>query len=293
MSLRSVIMVLLVCGLAGGATAQTIDRGRDAVCGRRGNLNNLESVGLTEDGRLVCFRERQPGRAREIGAIGGLEGGEMIIAIDFRPANGLLYGLGNAGGIYTIDTESAMATKLSTLTGPDGAPVPLMGVGIGIDFNPVPDRLRIVTTAGQNLRVNVDTGATLIDKSLTNPQGGPEGGVSEAAYTNNDASPNTNTVLYDLDVVEDQFYIQAPPNAGSLNQVGLFGTDIVTTSGFDIFSVVRDGRTVSVRAIAAAVIGDQTRMFRVNLTNGELLQGAAFSDGNTIIDFAIPLTQGD
>jgi len=279
---------VLVCGLSEVAAAQT-----NAVCGSGGTFDNLESVGLTADGRLICFLEQQPGQARQIGVIGGLMGGEKIIGIDYRPADGKLYGLGNAGGVYVIDSKTAAAMRISTLTGSNGAPVPLMGTSIGIDFNPVPDRLRTVSTAGQNLRINVDTGATLVDKSLTNPDGGPEEGVTAAAYTNNDKAPDTNSVLYDLDIVEDQLYIQAPTNAGSLNQVGLFGVDVTATAGFDIFSQVQNDRSVRIRALSALVIGGQTRVSQIDLSTAKVVPGGAFAAKDAVIDIAIPLIQGN
>ena len=39
-----------------------------------------------------------------------------------------------------------------------------------MDFNPVPDRLRVVSDTGQSLRINVDTGAVITDTAL-NPAG--------------------------------------------------------------------------------------------------------------------------
>jgi hypothetical protein len=45
--------------------------------------------------------------------------------------------------------------------------VPLDGTFFGVDFNPTVDRLRVISDTGQNLRVNVDTGAEFRDTSLT------------------------------------------------------------------------------------------------------------------------------
>ena len=81
------------------------------------------------------------------------------------------------------------------------------GGALGVDFNPTVDRLRVVSpTAAGNLRVNVDTGATTVDSTLTYPANPPTvpdavtaTGVSGAVYTNNDSDPNTATTLYDLD----------------------------------------------------------------------------------------------
>ena len=48
-------------------------------------------------------------------SIAGLADGEMLIGIDFRPANGVLYGVGRIGSdpvgqLYTIDVSSGAAT---------------------------------------------------------------------------------------------------------------------------------------------------------------------------------------
>ena len=42
----------------------------------------------------------------------------------------------------------------------------LSGTAFGVDFNPMADRLRVVSDAEQNLRANADTGATTTDATL-------------------------------------------------------------------------------------------------------------------------------
>ena len=56
-----------------------------------------------------------------------------------------LYGLGDGGGIYTLDTSTAEA-KVTELT------VDLQGDFLGVDFNPAANALRIISDTGQNLR---------------------------------------------------------------------------------------------------------------------------------------------
>ena len=70
---------------------------------------------------------------------------------------GDLYGLGNAGGVYVVNAHNAKASLVSRLD------VALEGTSFGVDFNPTVDRLRVISDTGQNLRANVDTGATLVD----------------------------------------------------------------------------------------------------------------------------------
>src|SRR5215211_2845189 len=74
----------------------------DDTCG---TSRELEVVGLTGR-RLVCFEAERPDRARDIGRIRGLQVDTRLVGIDFRPATGDLYGLGDAGGVYTVDTDT-------------------------------------------------------------------------------------------------------------------------------------------------------------------------------------------
>src|SRR5262245_13878574 len=131
---------------------------------KRGVAANPDVVGLTSDGRLICFKARTPAKAQPIGTISGLTGGDTsLVGIDFRVQDGMLYGVGNAGGVYTIDTTTAAATLVNTLTAPLTP-----GTSFGVDFNPAADRLRIVSDAGLNLRHNVNAGGvTLADASLS------------------------------------------------------------------------------------------------------------------------------
>ena len=60
------------------------------------------------------FRECNPEQLKEIGSVYGLQGYDTaLVGIDFRIQDGQLYGVGNGGGIYTIDTYTAAATLVS------------------------------------------------------------------------------------------------------------------------------------------------------------------------------------
>ncbi|MGH7963258.1 MAG: DUF4394 domain-containing protein, partial [Candidatus Binatia bacterium] len=72
---------------------------------QKGANKKLDVIGLTSDGRLVRFRSSNPRRERQIGVVTGLSGSDTaLVGIDFRVQDGLLYGVGNGGGIYTINT---------------------------------------------------------------------------------------------------------------------------------------------------------------------------------------------
>ncbi len=59
------------------------------------------AFGLTSDNGLVRFRIDLPKRERFIGYITGFDTDTRIVGIDFRVQDGLLYAVGDQGGIYT------------------------------------------------------------------------------------------------------------------------------------------------------------------------------------------------
>ena len=250
--------------------------------------NNVRVIGLTDDGRLVQFRANAPQATKEIGAVQGLSGSDTaLVGIDFRVQDGKLYGVGNGGGVYTIDTETAQAQFVNALT------VPLTGTSFGVDFNPAADRLRIISDTGQNLAHNVN-GVTAANGVLTYtapPAAAVAAtGVTGAAYTNNDLNqPATATTLFDVDTLLDQIAIQSPPANGILVATGKLGLDFDAVSGFDIYSRLEEGVTVSNHAFASLVLRGTPAFYAINLTTGR----ADFLGvlGESLIDIAIPLSQ--
>src|SRR5436305_14136972 len=112
-----------------------------------------------------------------------IKGAASIVGIDVRPADGLLYAVTAEGGIYTVDAKSGQATMKSKLSEPLKA-----GATVTVDFNPVADRLRVITSDGTNLRVNVDDGKATVDGALKFKEGDANAGktpnVIAGAYTN-------------------------------------------------------------------------------------------------------------
>jgi hypothetical protein len=182
--------------------------------------------------------------------------------------DGKLYGVGDQGGVYTVSAKSAKATKVSQLT------ATLQGMSFGVDFNPAANRLRVISDTGQNLRHNIDDGATAgttaTDGSLTYPPAtATVTGVTGAAYTNNDLDAATATTLYDLDTTLDQIAIQAPANAGTLSPTGKLGVDAGTDAGFDVYSDLKNGKTNSVTGFATLQANGKSSLYRINLITGE------------------------
>ncbi len=186
-------------------------------------------------------------------AITGLQAGENIYGIDFRPLNGQLYALGSTSRLYTLNLSSGAATQVGTGT----FSTLLLGTDFGVDFNPTVDRIRVVSNTGQNLRLNPIDGTVAATDAMLNP-GVPM--VSSAAYTNNFAG-STVTALLVIDHNTDKLYTQTPPNNGTLVEIGNIGVDINNNNGFDISS---RGNT----AYLIATVGSATNLYTVNSTSG-------------------------
>ncbi len=245
----------------------------------------LSVIGLTADQRLISFPRRRPDRVTDIGAILGLQAPDTaVVGMDFRVQDGQLYGVGNGGGIYTIDTNTATATLVSQLT------AGLDGTVFGVDFNPAADRLRIISDSGQNLRHNVNAGGTTtVDASLNYTAGVTATGITGAAYTNNDLDANTGTTLFDIDTALNQVALQSPPNNGSLVATGSLTVDPDTAVGFDIYTILQDGVATSNQGFASLVVSGVTGFYRVNVLTGNPSLIGNFDDA--VIDVAIPLNQ--
>lgn len=239
----------------------------------------------------MAFDARKPGHTQPAGKVTGLDGDTKLVGIDFRVQDGNLYGVGDAGGIYTVDKQ-AIATKVSQLT------IALNGTYFGVDFNPAANRLRVISDTGQNLRHNIDdpngapaTGVTVADGTLTQPPvppapGATATGVTGAAYTNNDLNPATATTLFDIDTANDRVSIQSPANAGNLAPTGNLGLDAGPSAGFDIYYAPADGTN---HGFAALHTGDGYGFYSISLLNGSAHHLGAFPAKHQVFDVALPL----
>lgn len=297
MKFNKTLIAACACALAASASTAvaSFDRGSKHKshhsssdrCNTKGH--DLVIAGITQDSKLICFQDDSPNRAKTIGSITGLTTDTKLLGIDYRPASGSdgdhgdLYGLGDQGGIYVINQSTAAATLKSRMD------VALSGQSFGVDFNPTVDRLRVISDAGQNLRINVDTGATLTDTALTYPP--TAASATGAAYTNNDSDPNTATTLFDIDPALDQVALQSPANSGQLAATGKLTVDTNSVVGSDIYSTVRNGTTVGTEAFASLTVGGASGLYRIDLLSGKAKARGLFSNGNAVTGIAIPLNQ--
>lgn len=237
---------------------------------------------LTASNEIVSYLSGNPLRENSSMPISGLQSGERLLAIDFRPATGQLYSVSNQSRIYIINLNSGLASAIGNSFTPA-----INGSSVGFDFNPTVDRIRLVTNTGQNLRLNPETGMVVAIDGGISPASSM---VTAVAYTNSFAGAAT-TTLYDIDVATDKLYIQDPPNAGKLVEVGELGLQAVGEAGFDI----APDNSVAIAAVFGRgnensneekSNGNKYRFYYIDLTSGKA-KNAGKTD-REIIGVAIP-----
>ena len=239
---------------------------------------------------IISFDALTPGTLSTDVALTGLAAGEFLIGIDYRPATLTLYSVAisaTTSRVVTVNPVTGAVTSVGTGFTPLLATAPFYGV----DFNPVPDRIRVVNQAGLSIRLNpVDGTLAGTDTTLAYVAGDPGAGVApevtEVAYSNNFAGTTT-TTLYGIDFARDTLVRiggvdgTPSPNTGALTTIGSLG--VVTSSpagGFDI-------QTGSQIAYAVLRVGTASNFYRVNLATGATtlvgpVGGAANVDGISV-----------
>jgi uncharacterized protein DUF4394 len=269
------VTAIAAAGVLAGSAALALSTTAAATAQKSsGGHRSSTAIGLSASGTaLSAFSVHAPGRARSVGTVSGLEGDSHLVGLDWRVQDRQVYGVGNAGGVYALNTSTARATKVSQLT------IALSGKDFGVDFNPAADRLRVISDTGQNLRHNVNAGGvTLEDKTLAYTVGTPATGVTAAGYTNNDLNAATGTTLIDLDTRLDQGALQVPANDGTLSVTGPLGLNAAPVAGFDIVSTVRGGLTTGNKGYATLrTEGSSTAaLYKVDLLTGDTTRVGSF-----------------
>jgi hypothetical protein len=245
-------------------------------------------TGLTTSGNLVRFDSATAGTIATSVAITGLQTGEVLLEIDRRPANGLLYGLGSTSRVYTIDTTTGLAVAV----GATPFTPALSGTAFGFDFNPVPDRIRVVSTDTSNFRLNPNNGALAgTDTPLSYAAGDSGAGLTPrvvgSAYTNNFAGAAA-TTLFGIDSNRDVLVMQGgpngvpSPNGGVLTTIGAgLGFDTSDLVGFDI-----SGTSGAAFASLTPPTGGASQLFTIDLTTGTATLVGNIGTGLTLTGLA-------
>jgi Domain of unknown function (DUF4394) len=220
---------------------------------------------VTDTNSLVNVSASAPSVTLTAIGLTGLQPGEVLYAIDYRPADGQLYGLGSTSRLYRIQPN----TGASVQVGVAGA-FTLNGTVFGFDVNPTVDRIRVVSDADQNLRLNPNDGTLTAIDTLLNP-GNPN--VAASAYSNNFSGAAT-TTLYGIDTNIDALVIQNPPNSGVLTTVGPLGVDTTGSVHFDI--------SATGTAYAAMRVGGVTQLYTINVATGAATLVGTLGSGGVI-----------
>ena len=205
---------------------------------------------------FVLFHSASPGTVNRDLAITGLLTGDRIAGIDFRPADGKLYGVGTDSRVYTVDTVTAVASPVGTSFTPA-----LDGEHFGVVLDPATDRIRIQSAeTGQNLRLDPATGqVTDEDAALAYTPGDPNEAFSPAiaatAVTTGGAG-----ATYGIDWLLDELVVTSNPNNGQLTTVGSTG---VTTAACAALDVGVDGVVY-----ASMTTSGVNNLYSMNLSTG-------------------------
>ncbi|CAN5923377.1 DUF4394 domain-containing protein [soil metagenome] len=201
-----------------------------------------------------------------------------IVSIDVRPADGQLYGLTAAGQIVVIDAMSAKATAGSMLS-----EKATLGARPVVDFNPVADRLRVITADGTSLRIDVDIGATTVDKPLNyhaaDPHAARKPMVAAGAYTNSSKGAK-GSELFNIDGDTGVLVLQNPPNDGVLKTRGSVSINALADAAMDIDNEAEGKNT-------AYVVAGGT-LYTIDLATGKSTQvGAIKGIDGKLVDIAV------
>jgi|GEM_PF-2210347 len=225
---------------------------------------------------VVSFSASSPGTYLTDVALTGLSSDETLTGIDYRPADGFIYGMvtsnvTNMGRIVTINPMNG------SLGSPGSATFSMpSNFFYGLDFNPVPDRFRLFRSGGtsgtRSQRYNPNNGAFVAND--TDPFYAP-GDVNEnnsisvvhCAYTNSVAGTST-TTLFAVDYLSDLLVRiggvggTPSPNGGATTTIGSLGVNTSSQNGgFDI-------EPVSNAAYAVLRVGGVSGLYSVNLATG-------------------------
>ncbi len=230
-------------------------------------LESNEALGLGDNGTtLRIFELNDPEDDDLIGEVTGLAGQQArglevaLIGIDYRAKDDTFYGVGELGGIYTLNTKTGAATLVSTMS------IPPEGEHFGVDFDPnEEDVLRIVSDTRQILEHRLGT-------RITTSEPLHEVGSTGIAHTNNDTTDRTITTLIEIHAPNPYLVQQTPTQDGNVYALGSLGLSSVSDIvGFDIQSKISSGRTVTNTGYASLRTSDtaQPDLYKIDLLSGK------------------------
>ncbi|MDT7520323.1 DUF4394 domain-containing protein [Rhodoferax sp. TBRC 17660] len=245
---------------------------------------------VTDKLELLTLNAGQPTKVLKRVQLSGLAAGDTLVGIDYRIAKGVLFALAKSGRLYTVDTATGVLKPVGAAPA-----VALQGDAIGMDFNPVADRVRVMSTSGQNVRLHPDTGAL----AATDPapfyaagdrRAGVKPEVAAAAYTYNKKDDKLTTnfaidrnggFLVTMGSAEGVQPVVSF-NTGQLYTVGALGVTEMSDTSMDIADV-------SGAAFAAVRLKSHatTRLYSVDLQKGKGTFIGTIGDGARVLGLAV------
>lgn len=244
---------------------------------------------LTEKLELLTIQSNQPTKVLQRVRLTGLAAGDMLVGIDYRVAKGMLYALGRSGRLYTVDTASGALKPVGN------SAVALQGDAVGVDFNPVADRVRVITSSGQNVRLHPDTGALAATDPApayapTDKRAGTKPEVVAAAYTYNKRDDKLTT---NFAIDRNGGYLVTMGSAEGVQPVVSFNTGQLFTVGSlglaEMTDASMDIADLSGAAYAAVRLKSHatTRLYAVDLQTGKGRFIGTIGDGDKVLGMAI------
>lgn len=245
---------------------------------------------VTDKLELLTLNAGQPTKVLKRVQLSGLAAGDTLVGIDYRIAKGVLFALAKSGRLYTVDTATGVLKPVGAAPA-----VTLQGDAVGMDFNPVADRVRVMSTSGQNVRLHPDTGAL----AATDPapfyaagdrRAGVKPEVAAAAYTYNKKDDKLTTnfaidrnggFLVTMGSAEGVQPVVSF-NTGQLYTVGALGVTEMSDASMDIADV-------SGAAFAAVRLKSHatTRLYSVDLQTGKGTFIGTVGDGARVLGLAV------
>lgn len=213
------------------------------------------------------------------------------VAIDFRPADGLLYVMNADGRLFKINPNGVQSDNNFAVE-PAGTVTNLNGTSFGFDFDPVADRLRITSDTDINLSHQIG-GTTAVQTPLSALFGNPC--IVGSAYSNNFAGA-ASTTLYNINAFDNnitRLTTQTPASGGGQ----VFRAALIDSNGGNIPVVAEEfgfdiGLIPSVGYMAGTRYSTGYSVFStVNLDTGVVSDFGFIGRGMVIRDIAVEIPE--
>lgn len=182
-------------------------------------------LGLSGDRTLAMI---DPATAMVTGTV-EVQSDMALLGIDYRSPNMSVIGVTEDFRVIAIDPMTGMTEPLVQMD----RPLPIDdGAAVVVDINPAADALRFMSGT-VNHRVNLTTGAVMVDGALHFADSDTAPMVAATGYVNNLGQPDS-TAMYNIDAGMMALLRQAPPNDGTNMAVGMLGVDADGPLAFDV-----------------------------------------------------------